>query len=76
LGIEKYVQVGETAARAPDGSFLPAVPLFVRVDETAINPANGQTAGESEFITDIAAVFKPHFKQYMDSLRSAGVEIR
>ena len=73
---EKYVQVGETAARAPDGTFLPAVPLYVKVGVVAINPATGLSHGETEFIEDIAAVFKPHFKQYMDSLRSADIETR
>ncbi len=31
----RYVQVGVTAMRAPDGSFLPAVPLYVRAEDAA-----------------------------------------
>ena len=26
----EYIQVGVTALRAPDGSFLPAVPMYIR----------------------------------------------
>ena len=40
------VQVGQTALRAADGSFLPAVPLYILADGSKLK--NGLTEGESQ----------------------------
>jgi len=74
---ERLVCVGQTAARAPDGSFLPAVPLY-RIDDVGEAGAGEcdrkavLTVGESGLYDDIAAVFGGKFKQYIDGVEAAG----
>jgi len=43
--VDEYIQVGVISARAPDGSFLPAEPIYVRrtpeaeaIEEAALQP--------------------------------------
>lgn len=35
---ERLVQIGQTALRAPDGSFLPAQPLYIIVEAAPDEP--------------------------------------
>ena len=66
---EVLVCVGQTALRAPDGSFLPAVPLYRIADVSEIHvDTDGLTVGESGLYDDIAAVFGEKFKQYVDGV--------
>lgn len=67
---ERLVCVGSTALRAPDGAFLPSVPLYIKVDESAVDLKTGLTPGEAELQDDIAAVLAPMFKQYMDGVKA------
>lgn len=60
---EVYVQVGVTAMRAPDGAFLPAVPLYIKAaaDEVA---ADGHYVGSKPALQDVATIFADKFKQF------------
>ena len=48
---ERLVQIGQTALRAPDGSFLPAQPLYIIVEE--------------QLMTDVSGIFAKKFAQYV-----------
>ena len=69
---EVFVQVGVTALRAPDGSFLPSVPLYIKAPEEDVNPKTGRYEGEEAAIKDIASVFADKFKQYADGIKKKG----
>ena len=73
---ERIVCVGQTALRAPDGTPLPAVPLYKIVDvgEAHIDTA-GLSVGESGLYDDIAAVFGGKFKEYIDGCKAQGVKV-
>jgi len=66
---ERYIQVGVTALRAPDGSFLPSVPLYIKSTPEA-------RAAEEALTQDIAGVLAHKMKQYMDETRKAKNESR
>lgn len=72
---ERLVCVGQTALRAPDGTPLPAVPLYKIVDagEVCIETAM-LTKGECGLYDDIAAVFGEKYKQYIDGVQAEGVK--
>lgn len=65
---EEYIQVGVTAMRGPDGSFLPAVPLYIRADDSA-------KAGEARLTEDIGRLLAARMKAYVDGNRAAGLTI-
>jgi len=66
---KEYIQVGYTALRRPGtGEFLPAVPLFIRADESA-------TDAQQRVIEDIGGLLARRMKDYMDGCREAGVAI-
>lgn len=67
---ERLQWVGSTALRAPDGTFLPSVPLYIKVPASTVNPNSGLSAGEEELLDDIAAVLVPRFKQYIDGIEA------
>lgn len=58
----EYIQVGVTALRAPDGTFLPAVSLYVQTKDQA-------RLGGEETINGIAKVFAQRMKQYVDEAK-------
>lgn len=59
---ERYIQVGVTALRGPDGSFLPAVPLYIKeTPETK--------AAEEAFTKDVTGILAQKMKEYMDKTR-------
>ena len=64
----EYIQVGETALRAPDGSFLPSVPLYVKAEDI------GDDA-EERLISDIGRLFAAKMQKYVDGCRKAGAKI-
>lgn len=66
---ERLVCVGATAMRAPDGSFLPSAPLYVKVSESEVNSNTGLSKGEEELMTDIGGVLAQKFKQYVDGIK-------
>lgn len=56
---EQYIQVGVTALRAPDGSFLPSVPLYIK--------STPETKAAEEALTqDITGVLAQRMKLYME----------
>ena len=59
---EMIACVGSAAIRAPDGTPLPSVPLYVIVDAKTVNQKTGLAPGEAEVQGDIAAVLAPMFK--------------
>lgn len=69
------VQVGTAALRAPDGSFLPAVPLYIKdEDANAINPHTGNKAKEDYYIQDISQDLAAMYKKYIDGVKKAGLK--
>lgn len=65
---EVLVQVGVTALRAPDGSFLPSVPLYIITDKSEIIPETNMTKSESGLYDDIASILAHKFKAYVDGV--------
>ena len=66
---KEYIQVGFTAMRDPaDGSFMPAVPLYIEADQSA-------SAGEENLINDLGALLAQRMKRYMESCEAAGVAV-
>lgn len=66
---EQYIQVGVTAMRDPaTGEFLPAVPLYIRADDSA-------RAGEENLIEDVGKLLAQRMKQYVDGCRKVGIKI-
>ena len=65
---EKYIQVGVTALRGPDGNFLPAVPLYLKAED-------GAAEAEEKLIQDIGHLLALRMKAYMDGCREAGVPV-
>lgn len=67
---KKFTQIGVTALRGPDGSFLQAVPLYVESDRLEDLRTPGATAAG---LDDITEIFSAKFKQYIDGKRAAAV---
>ena len=67
---QRLVCVGQTALRGPDGTPLHAVPMYIVVDKSAVDPQSGLVQGEADAQDDIAAVLAPLFKQYMDGVEA------
>lgn len=66
---EKFIQVGVTALRDPaTGEFLPAVPLFIRADDSA-------RAAEAQLTEDIGKLLAERIRRYKAGCRAAGVKI-
>lgn len=66
---KEYIQVGYTALRRPGtGEFLPAVPLYIRADESA-------AAAEDRLAEDLGGLFAQRMKAYRDGCREAGAAI-
>ena len=63
-----FVQVGITALRAPDGTFLPSTPIYAEVPEVT---REGLAPVEDKTVDDIAHVFAEKFKQYIDGVKAA-----
>lgn len=64
-----YIQVGFTALRDPvTHGFLPAVPLFIREDDSA-------AAAEQKVVEDIGALLARRMKAYREGCREAGVTV-
>jgi len=65
---ERLVCVGHTALRAPDGSFLPSVPMYIKVGEGQIDAGTGFSSGEKDILEDISGLMAAKFKQYVDGV--------
>jgi len=73
---EKYICVGSTALRAPDGSFLPSVPLYVKVEENTADNDTGLSTGETGLYDDIGASLLPLYKNYINGVKLFEKETR
>lgn len=63
---ERLVQIGQTALRAPDGSFLPAQPLYIVVEAAPNEPEDKPfSAAEETMLTDVSGIFAKKFAQYV-----------
>jgi hypothetical protein len=71
---ERLVQIGQTAMRAPDGSFLPAIPMYIIVKAADVLPEKNLSTGEAELVADIGGLFAEKFAQYVKGTQHAGVE--
>lgn len=66
---ETFVQIGVTALRSPDGSFLPSVPLYVKVPAEDVSPG-GEYIGSEPVLQDVAEVFADKYRQYIKAQRA------
>lgn len=63
---ERLVQIGQTALRAPDGSFLPAQPLYIIVSSADADQTDSRfSEGEGQSMTDVSGIFAEKFAQYV-----------
>ena len=64
-----FVQVGFTALRNPQtGEFLPAVPLYIQADSSAID-------AERQIVEDIGGLLAKRMKSYREGCRKAGATL-
>ena len=66
---EHFIQIGMTALRDPTGVFLPAVPLYIKVEPDQISEKTNMSPGEEKLCTDIAGIFANKFAQYVRAAR-------
>ena len=64
------VQVGIIALRAPDGTFLPATPIY---RDLPVNE-RGRTEQEEKATQEISKIFAQKFKEYIDGCRKTKKE--
>lgn len=60
-----YIKVGVMAVRAPDGSFLPATPIYKEVPDKSISKS-GTTPQEDATIDDISKILAQKFREYKE----------
>ena len=66
---DEFIQVGVTALRDPmTGGYLPAVPLYIKADETA-------RLSEQHLIDELGHLFAHQMKAYEEGCQKAGVVI-
>ena len=66
---ERYIQVGVTALRDPaTGGFLPAVPLYIRADESAV-------AAQAQLHEDLGKLLAERMRKYVDACREQGIPV-
>ena len=57
---ETFVQIGFSGLRAPDGSFLPSVPIYIKVPAETVNPETGEYTGEDKMIREFSSMCLPY----------------
>lgn len=66
---ERYIQVGVTALRDPaTGGFLPAVPLYIRADESAV-------AAQEQLHEDLGKLLAERMRKYVEGCREQGIPV-
>lgn len=65
---EQLVQIGVTALRAPNGDFLPSVPMYIIEGGAQAAKATGMTAGERAACDELVRRMADDFKAYMDDM--------
>ena len=62
-----YIQIGVTALRdRATGGFLPAVPLYIKADDSAI-------AGEEKLIQDLGKLLAQRMRRYKEECAAQGI---
>lgn len=64
------VKVGIVALRGPDGSFLPATPIY---KELPVNE-RGRTVQEEKSTAEISELLARKFKEYVDGCKAEGLK--
>ena len=70
----KMVQVGTMALRSPDGTPLPAVPLYAEFPDKDINESGLTSVTEKHCDMIFEEFLYKKFKQYADGLQKAGLK--
>ena len=66
---ERFIQVGVTALRDPaTGEYLPAVPLYIKADDSA-------EVAEEKLIADIGKLLADRMRRYKEACEAAGVAV-
>lgn len=63
-----YQEIGVTALRSPDGGYLPAEPLYVKVPAKDVK--DGVYVGENATLQNVAEIFADKYKQYVEGVRN------
>jgi hypothetical protein len=64
---EQYAQIGVTALRDPvTGEYLPAIPLYARVEDLGNTGASGMPSAEETALRDVGKIFAQNMKRYID----------
>ncbi|MCL2575694.1 MAG: hypothetical protein FWE33_04600 [Defluviitaleaceae bacterium] len=67
---QRLVQCGQTALRAPDGTPLPAVPMYIIVGDDVVCEKTGLAESEIDLHRDIAAELAALFGQYVEGVEA------
>ena len=70
-----FCEAGLVALRNDDGSFQPAVPLFLAVDAADVTSA-GISRSESELCEDLGRALAEKFAQYVDGIKHLPIPAR
>lgn len=66
---ERYIQVGVTAMRDPaTGNFLPAVPLYIKEEDGAMESAQNLTQ-------DLGRLLADRMRRYKEGCEAAGIRL-
>lgn len=67
---EDMIQIGVTALRSPDGTFLPSVPLFIKVEDVK-NVSNKPKKSPHKELTqdELNDMFIKKFRAYQKAVR-------
>lgn len=73
------IEIGMTAMRTPDGGFLPAVPLYIKVEDSEkINPTTDKTTYEHMTMPadELQKLFAEKHKIYVRNKRNQTIEAK
>lgn len=62
MTMAKYIQIGVTALRGPDGTPLPSVPLYIKVDDDV-----EEEQMQEPMITDFAGLCAKKYSEYVNA---------
>lgn len=62
--MSKFVQIGTTALRGPDGCYLPSVKIYIEVPDD-----KDEMEMEQNMITDFAGLNAKKYREYIEKLK-------
>lgn len=62
--MSKFVQVGVTSLRGPDGTYLPSVKIYIEVPDD-----KDEMEMEQNMITDFAGLNAKKYREYIEKLK-------